>query len=234
MLWHRVSGHSSSSSYDPISFTSSIVVVITCCAPTPCIGGDRHDTTLLHVQLYRNHCLLRTHHHLGLFLNRWSRSFFWHLPVRSLIVVNSWLFNLQNKHTGRVSYSYNFQDAIADHLGWFKESTQDGKLCEGSLKAKGEKVRRGKLDLDGLGTVEEYIEWGKDLENWAGCARFLPLLWWFLVPTNMYYDRSLTLTSVTPCRSSTLPIFILASFHIDLLGHCNIFMPNAKRIRTLM
>ena len=91
-----------------------------------------------------------------------------------------------NKHTGRVSYSYNFQDAIADHLGWFKESTQDGKLYEGLLKAKGKKVRRGKLDLDGHGTVEEYIEWGKDLENWAGCARFLALLWWFLVPTNMY------------------------------------------------
>jgi len=46
---------------------------------------------------------------------------------------------------------------IADHLGWFKESTQDGKLrtIEDLLKAKGEKVRRGKLDLDG--TVE-YIE----------------------------------------------------------------------------
>ena len=27
--------------------------------------------------------------------------------------------------------------------------------------------------------------------------------------------------------------FILASFHIDLLGHCNIFTPNAKKIRTL-
>ena len=60
-----------------------------------------------------------------------------------------------------MSYSYNFQDAIADHLGWFKESTQDGKLYEGLLKAKGEKVRRGKLGLDGLGTVEEYIERGK-------------------------------------------------------------------------
>lgn len=46
---------------------------------------------------------------------------------------------------------------IADHLGWFKESTQDGKLrtIEDLLKAKGEKVRRGKLELDG--TVE-YIE----------------------------------------------------------------------------
>ena len=47
---------------------------------------------------------------------------------------------------------------IADHLGWFKESTQDGKLCtiEDLLKAKGEKVQRGKLDLDA--TVEYTIE----------------------------------------------------------------------------
>jgi len=46
---------------------------------------------------------------------------------------------------------------IADHLGWFKDSTQDGKLCtiEDLLKAKGEKVRRGRLDVGG--TVE-YIE----------------------------------------------------------------------------
>lgn len=46
---------------------------------------------------------------------------------------------------------------IADHLGWFKESTQDGKLrtVEDLLKAKGEKVQRGRLDVDG--TVE-YIE----------------------------------------------------------------------------
>jgi mitochondrial protein import protein ZIM17 len=43
---------------------------------------------------------------------------------------------------------------IADHLGWFKESTQDGKLrtIEDLLKAKGEKVQRGRLDVDG--TVE--------------------------------------------------------------------------------
>jgi len=46
---------------------------------------------------------------------------------------------------------------IADHLGWFKDSTEDGKLrtVEDLLEAKGEKVRRGRLDLDG--TVE-YIE----------------------------------------------------------------------------
>jgi len=46
---------------------------------------------------------------------------------------------------------------IADHLGWFKEGTQDGQLrtIEDIMKAKGMKVQRGKLDPDG--TVE-YVE----------------------------------------------------------------------------
>ena len=46
---------------------------------------------------------------------------------------------------------------IADHLGWFKDSTQDGTLrtIEDMLKAKGEKVRRGRLDVGG---TMEYIE----------------------------------------------------------------------------
>jgi protein import protein ZIM17 len=47
---------------------------------------------------------------------------------------------------------------IADHLGWFKESMQNGKLrtIEDLLKAQGEKVRgKGKLDLDGM---VEYVE----------------------------------------------------------------------------
>ena len=48
------------------------------------------------------------------------------------------------------------------------------------------------------------------------------------ITTNMYYERSLT--SVT----RTSPIFDLASFHIHLLGHCNIFSPNAKQIKMLL
>ncbi|KAG7093451.1 hypothetical protein E1B28_007129 [Marasmius oreades] len=46
---------------------------------------------------------------------------------------------------------------IADHLGWFKESTEDGKLrtVEDLLRAKGEKVKRGKLNADG---DIEYVE----------------------------------------------------------------------------
>lgn len=46
---------------------------------------------------------------------------------------------------------------IADHLGWFKESTQDGKLktVEDLLRAKGEKVGRGRIDA---GAVVEYAE----------------------------------------------------------------------------
>ncbi|KAI0642416.1 DNL zinc finger-domain-containing protein [Trametes meyenii] len=44
---------------------------------------------------------------------------------------------------------------IADHLGWFKESTEDGKLktVEDLVRAKGEKVRRGRLED---GDVVEY------------------------------------------------------------------------------
>ncbi|PIL24918.1 hypothetical protein GSI_12805 [Ganoderma sinense ZZ0214-1] len=41
---------------------------------------------------------------------------------------------------------------IADHLGWFKESTEDGKLktVEDLLRVKGEKVRRGRIDAGGV------------------------------------------------------------------------------------
>ncbi|PCH44460.1 zf-DNL-domain-containing protein [Wolfiporia cocos MD-104 SS10] len=44
---------------------------------------------------------------------------------------------------------------IADHLGWFKESTEEGKLktVEDLMRAKGEKVRRGVL---GAGGIIEY------------------------------------------------------------------------------
>ncbi|KAG6916468.1 hypothetical protein DXG01_006662 [Tephrocybe rancida] len=46
---------------------------------------------------------------------------------------------------------------IADHLGWFKDSTEEGKLktVEDILKARGETVRRGRLDAGG---VVEYAE----------------------------------------------------------------------------
>ncbi|KAH7885787.1 DNL zinc finger-domain-containing protein [Phlebopus sp. FC_14] len=40
---------------------------------------------------------------------------------------------------------------IADHLGWFKEDTEQGKLktIEDILRARGEEVRRGTLDSNG-------------------------------------------------------------------------------------
>ncbi|KAI0339383.1 zf-DNL-domain-containing protein, partial [Trametopsis cervina] len=43
---------------------------------------------------------------------------------------------------------------IADHLGWFKESTEEGKLktVEDLMRAKGEQVRRG--STDGSLTIE--------------------------------------------------------------------------------
>ncbi|KIK62013.1 hypothetical protein GYMLUDRAFT_561679 [Collybiopsis luxurians FD-317 M1] len=46
---------------------------------------------------------------------------------------------------------------IADHLGWFKESTEEGKLktVEDLLRARGEKVRRGHIDQSG--GVVEYV-----------------------------------------------------------------------------
>ncbi|KAF8517956.1 zf-DNL-domain-containing protein [Hysterangium stoloniferum] len=46
---------------------------------------------------------------------------------------------------------------IADHLGWFKEATEDGKLrtIEDLMRAKGENIRKGRLDVGG--TVE-YVE----------------------------------------------------------------------------
>ena len=41
---------------------------------------------------------------------------------------------------------------IADHLGWFKESTEEGtlKTVEDLVRAKGERVRRGHIDAGGV------------------------------------------------------------------------------------
>ena len=51
-------------------------------------------------------------------------------------------------------YLFHRRHLIADHLGWFKESTEEGKLktVEDLMKAKGEKVRRG--TTDGSLTIE--------------------------------------------------------------------------------
>ncbi|KAG8773139.1 hypothetical protein FRC16_005469, partial [Serendipita sp. 398] len=47
---------------------------------------------------------------------------------------------------------------IADHVGWFKESTEEGKLrtVEDLLKARGEQVKRGRVGSDGV--IEYYGE----------------------------------------------------------------------------
>lgn len=46
---------------------------------------------------------------------------------------------------------------IADHLGWFKDGTKEGtqRTVEDILRAKGETVRRGRLDAGG---VVEYTD----------------------------------------------------------------------------
>ena len=44
-----------------------------------------------------------------------------------------------------------YRHLIADHLGWFKESTMDGKLrtIEDIVRERGEKVKKGRLTLGG-------------------------------------------------------------------------------------
>ncbi|KAH9026350.1 DNL zinc finger-domain-containing protein [Lactarius pseudohatsudake] len=46
---------------------------------------------------------------------------------------------------------------IADNLGWFKDSTEEGKLrnVEDLLRARGESIRRGRLNPDGSIEVNE-------------------------------------------------------------------------------
>ena len=94
-------------------------------------------------------------------------------------MVNVQHTTLQNGLTRRVSFLYSAQSVriglscfprlkecctdvpltrhlIADHLGWFKDSTQEGtlKTVEDILRANGEKVARGSLDANGV--VEYY------------------------------------------------------------------------------
>jgi len=49
---------------------------------------------------------------------------------------------------------------IADHLSWFKDSTDGGRLrtVEDLVKARGEKVRRGELKIGGNESVIEFTE----------------------------------------------------------------------------
>jgi mitochondrial protein import protein ZIM17 len=73
---------------------------------------------------------------------------------------------------------------IADHLGWFKESTEDGKLrtVEDLLKAKGEKIKKGKVNMSG--DVEYFEEWAV-ARKWANSFNiFYHIVSIFLIFTN--------------------------------------------------
>jgi len=67
------------------------------------------------------------------------------------------LFNVRLRCSSNFSLLGFPRHLIADHLGWFKEGTEDGKLrtVEDLLRARGEKVTRGRLDAGG---VVEYAE----------------------------------------------------------------------------
>jgi protein import protein ZIM17 len=70
----------------------------------------------------------------------------------------SWLQKPVHKFSSKLLISvisFHIRHLIADHLGWFKDSTEDGKLrtVEDLLKAKGEAVKRGKIDPNN-GTIE--------------------------------------------------------------------------------
>jgi hypothetical protein len=55
-------------------------------------------------------------------------------------------------HIRCVNLTVRCRHLIADHIGWFKESTEEGKLrtVEDLLRARGEKVTRGTLGSDGV------------------------------------------------------------------------------------
>lgn len=71
--------------------------------------------------------------------------------------VSCFPFSCSVKQLDLTTTTYGCRHLIADHIGWFKESTEEGKLktVEDLLRARGEKVRRGRLDAGG---VVEYVE----------------------------------------------------------------------------
>ena len=72
------------------------------------------------------------------------------IPAYSSIINFYSSTSLEKDNLKKYPQAISIRHLIADHLGWFKESTQDGNLrtIEDLLKEKGEKGRRDELDLD--------------------------------------------------------------------------------------